>query len=204
MIKVLLIDDHQSVLDSFTSVISHEEDMKLIGTLTDASFALQACRKFKPHVVLTDVCTDNSSSGIDAAKEIKATYPEIKIIIMSGFDEISYIPNAIAVGANAFLSKTRPIHEFVDMIRKVMEGEGSFPEPVEIPTVKGLPPFSQRELEVLRLLCKAYKREEIAKKLDITPGTIKRHVENMLLKSGCDTTMELAVYVTSNGWITTK
>ncbi len=204
MIKVLLIDDHQSILDSFTSVISCEKDITLVGRLTDASKALEVCEEVEPDVVLTDVRTTSEETGIEVAKKIKRDFPHVRVIVMSGFDEISYIPNAIAAGADAFLSKTRPIHEFITMIRNVMKGKGSFPQPIQIPTVDGNPPFSIRELEVLRLLCKAYKREEISAELAISNGTLKRHIENMLLKAGCQSTMELAVYVTSNGWINAK
>ncbi len=203
MIKVLLIDDHQSILDSFNSVISCEKDIKLVGTLTDASKALDACKDLEPHVVLTDVCTENGNSGIVATSDIKKQYPHIKVIVMSGFDEISYIPSAKESGASAFLSKARPIHDFIQMIRAVNKGQESFPQPMQIPTASGQMPFTQREIEVLHLLCRSYKREEIADALCISLGTLKRHIENMLEKSGCTSAMELAVYVTGNGWINT-
>ncbi len=204
MIKLLLIDDHQSILDSFSSVIKQNKDIQLVEMLTDASKALSICNKHKIDVVLTDVRTANDESGIEATKQIKKTFPNIRVIVMSGFDEISYIPTAIEAGADAFVSKTRPIQEFVEMIKKVMVGEGSFPHPILIPTIGGQASYSSRELEILRLLCKAYKREEIATELSISVGTVKRHIENMLTKSGCKTTMELAVYVIGKGWIGPK
>ncbi len=204
MIKLLLIDDHQLILDSFSSIINMHKDIILVEMLTDASKALAACREHRPDVVLTDVRTENDSSGIDATKKIKKYFPKIHVIVMSGFDEISYIPSAKEAGADAFLSKARPIEEFIGMIKKVMVGEGTFPSPIQIPTAEGQSAYSSRELEILRLLCKAYKREEIATELSISLGTVKRHIENMLTKSECKTTMELAVYVTRKGWIESK
>ncbi len=201
MIKVLMIDDHRSILDAFSNVINAQEDMQLVGCLTTTIDALASCKNLSPDVVLTDICVDSHNSGIELTKSIKEYCPDVRVVVMSGFDEISYIPGAKQVGADAFLSKSRPIPEFIEMIRAVMKGEGSFPEPITIPTARGQSPFSEREIEVLRLLCQSYSRDEIAAELNIASGTVKRHLENMLIKSGCKKTMELVVLVVSKGWI---
>ncbi len=203
MIKILMIDDHQSILDAFSNVINAEKDMKLVGSINNTKETLSLCKRFSPNVVLTDINIDAYNSGIELTKNIKELYPKIKVIVMSGFDEISYIPGAREAGADAFLSKSRPIPEFIEMIRLVMCGEGTFPEPITIPTATGQSPYSDREIEVLRLLCRSYGRDEIAEELGISSGTVKRHLENMLIKSGCKKTMELVVHVISNGWIST-
>ncbi len=201
MIKVLMIDDHRSILDAFSNVINAQDDMTLVGCVTETREVLPMCKQLSPDIVLTDISIDTHSSGIELTKNIKKSYPNIKVIVMSGFDEISYIPGAKEAGADAFLSKTRPIPEFIEMIHAVLKGEGTFPEPITIPTAQGQSPFSEREIEVLRLLCQSYSREEIAEELNIATGTVKRHLENMLIKSGCKKTMELVVLVISKGWI---
>ncbi len=200
-IKVLLVDDHKSVLDAFSSIISAQDDMVLIGSATTTSMVAELCIKLNPDLVLTDISVEENISGIMLTERLKKQFPELKIVVMSGFDEISYIPGAKSAGADAFLSKSRPINEFVDMIRAVMRGEGSFPEPIQIPTASGESPFTERELEVLRLLCQSYSRKEIADEMGIAIGTVKRHLENMLLKSGSKNAMDLVVYVIGNGWI---
>ncbi len=201
MIKILMIDDHRSILDAFSNVINAQDGLKLVGCLTDTNTVLECCKSLSPDVVLTDISIETANTGIEVTKMIKESFPETKVIVMSGFDEISYIPSAKEAGADAFLSKSRPIPEFIEMIHAVMKGEGTFPEPVTIPTARGHSPFSEREIEVLRLLCKSYTREEIAEELKIASGTVKRHMENMLIKSGCKKTMELVVLVISKGWI---
>ncbi len=204
MIKVLIIDDHKSVLDAFSNVINAKDDMELVGSFTTTAFAVELCQKLKPDVVLTDISVEAGDSGIMMTKKLKSQISDIKVIVMSGFDEISYIPGAKSAGADAFLSKSRPIEEFVDMIRAVINGEGGFPEPVRIPTASGESPFTERELELLRLLCHSYTRKEIADEMGIATGTVKRHLENMLIKSDCKNAMELVVYVIGNGWISAK
>ncbi len=204
MIRVFIVDDHKSVLDAFSNIIQAKNDMEFVGSTSNEEDVLNLCEQLKPDVVLTDVSMNKNNSGIEITSKIKKAFSHIKVIVMSGFDEISYIPQAKKAGADAFLSKSNAIDDFVNMIRAVMKGEGVFPETVQIPTATGEPPFTQRELEILRLLCNSYSRKEIAQQMNIAQGTVKRHMENMLLKSGCKSSMELVVYVLGNGWIASK
>ncbi len=204
MIRVFIVDDHKSVLDAFSNIIASEEDMEFVGSSSATDDVIALCKELKPDVVLSDISIEHNSSGIVLAEKIKLELGHIKVILMSGFDEISYIPGAKKAGADAFLSKSKPIHYFVDVIRAVMNGEKVFPENVKIPTANGEPPLTQRELEILRLLCQSYSRAEIADEMGIAQGTVKRHIENMLMKSGCKSTVELVVYVVGNGWISSN
>ncbi len=204
MIRILIVDDHKSVLDAFSNIIESEHDMEFVGSSVGTGSVMQLCASLKPDLILTDISMEENDSGIVLTERIKKEFPDIKVVVMSGFDEISYIPGAKKAGADAFMSKSKPIHEFLDTIRAVMQGKVSFPEPIHIPTANGEAPFTDRELEMLRLLCQSYSRQEIADEMGIAAGTVKRHMENMLLKSGCKTAMELVVYVIGNGWISAK
>ncbi len=204
MIRVMIVDDHKSVLDAFSSVISTENDMELVGSSTSTKDIVKLCEELNPDVLLTDISIESNDSGIKVAEKINECFPNIKIMVMSGFDEISYIPGAKKAGASAFISKARPMNEFVDVIRAVTKGEKRFPEPITIPTASGESPYTEREMEVLKLLCHSYSRNEIADEMGIAMGTVKRHIENILLKSGCKSAMELVVYVVGNGYIAAK
>ncbi len=201
MIKVFIVDDHKSVLDAFSNIINEQDDMELIGSSTNSLEVPEICEDLNPDVLLTDISMEENSSGLILTEKMRKKFPNIKIVVMSGFDEISYIPGAKEAGADAFLSKSRPMEDFIDMIRAVTRGEGTFPNPVQIPTATGESPFTERELELLRLLCRSYSRKEIADEMGIAMGTVKRHMENMLLKSGCKSAMELVVFVIGNGYI---
>ncbi len=204
MIKVFIVDDHQSVLDSFSNVIDAQSDMKHVGSANSTKGVIEQCKMLMPDVVLSDVSMENNDSGIILTEKLKFEFPQLKVIVMSGFDEISYIPEAKKAKADAFLSKSKTIYDFVEMIRAVMKGEGTFPETLQIPTANGEAPFTERELEILRLLCHSYSRKEIADEIKIAEGTVKRHIENMLAKSNCKSTMDLVIYVVGNGWIASQ
>ena len=204
LIKVIIVDDHQLVRDSFRRAFSEEEGFAIVYELASADLAQQACRTYEPDLVLMDVCTDQDASGLAAIVPIKQEMPQIKIIIMSGFDEISYAPRAQQLGADAFIFKSKSLEYFLSTAKAVIKGERVFPEPSRIAMPNGVAPFTARELEILRLFCMHKSRFEIADELVISRSTLKRHVENMLNKSGFSSLVELIIYVVANGWINPK
>lgn len=201
MTKLLIIDDHESLRDSFRSCFEATGEYTIVAESSDARFALMLCEKHRPDLVLLDVCTDGGSSGLVAAREIKAAYPKIKLIVMSGFDEISYAPRAKEAGADAFVYKSKNMAFFLSVAKEVLQGKTYFPEPKTIPTASGDSPLTDRELEILRLVCQYKSRREIADELFISENTVKFHIGNMLQKTGCRSVAELAINMISNGYI---
>ena len=187
--------------DSLSHALSNAEDFIVIGSLKNALHAELYCMKLKPDLVLMDVCTEGGASGLDATKVIREKYPDIKVIVMSGFDEITYAPRAKEVGAHAFIFKSRSLEYFVKVAKGVMVGEKFFPKPKTILTSIGEAPLTEREMEVLRLICKHMTNKEIADELFITEHTVKYHKSNMLAKTGFKKSVDLAFYMISNGLI---
>jgi len=201
MVKVLIVDDHESLCDSLARALAATGEFEVAGTLPSAAQAPAYCQRLRPGLVLMDVCTEGGVSGLDAARTIREKFPKIKVIVMSGFDEITYAPRAREAGAHAFVLKSRSLDFFLEAARGVMRGESYFPEAKTIPLPQGEAPLTARELEVLRLVCKNLTNEEIAEELCIAPSTVKYHKANMLAKMGFTKTIDIAFYMISNGWI---
>lgn len=201
MDKVLIVDDHESMCDSLFHALTSTDDFIVVGSLKNALHAELYCMKLQPDLVLMDVCTEAGASGLEATKVIREKYPDIKIIVMSGFDEITYAPRAKEAGADAFIYKSKSLDYFVEVAKGVMEGKRFFPEPKTILTAQGEAPLTEREMEVLRLMCKHMTNQEIAEELFITEHTVKYHKSNMLAKTGFKKTVDLAFYMISNGLI---
>ena len=201
LIKVLIVDDHESMRNSLEQEFCTDNGFKVVGSIANAADAELFCASVKPVLVITDVCTENGASGLDAAALIRQKHPAIKIIVTSGFDEITYLPRAKELGAHAFICKTQSLSHYREIAKRVLDGETIFTEPKSIPLPMGEAPLTGRELEVLRLMCKNLTSEEIAKELFISLGTVKYHKANMLAKTGFKKAVELAFYVISNGWI---
>lgn len=201
MKKVLIVDDHESMKDSLELALVQSQKFEVVGRLKNADYALLYCRNLKPDLVLMDVCTEKGSSGLEATKAILDEFPNIKIIVMSGFAEITYAPRAKEAGASAFVFKSRSLDYFVDVAVGVMANKTYFPESKVVATQQGEAPLTDREMDVLRLLCRHMTNKEIAEELFISEHTVKYHKSNMLAKTGFKKSVDLAFYMISNGFI---
>ncbi|MDL2234391.1 response regulator transcription factor [Ruminococcaceae bacterium OttesenSCG-928-L11] len=201
MYEVLIIDDHESMCDSLTVALEGTGAFHVVGRLPSAAHADLYCERLKPDLVLMDVCTEGGASGLEATKAIREKQPEVKIIVMSGFDEITYAPRAKEAGAHAFVFKSKSLDYFTQVANSVMEGGACFPEPKTVKVQQGEAPLTEREMEVLRLMCKHLTSREIAEELFISENTVKYHKANMLAKTGFSKAVDLAFYMISNGWI---
>lgn len=201
MNRVLIVDDHESVCDSLSNVLTGTGHFAVVGRLKAAAYAEAYCDRLKPDLVFMDVCTEGGASGLEATKTLRRKYPQLKIVVMSGFDEITYAPRAKEAGAQAFVFKSRSLDYFAEVAFGVMRGETYYPEPITIPMPEGEAPLSEREMEILRLMCKYMSTKEIAEELFVSEGTVKYHKANMLAKTGFQKSIDLAFYIISNGWI---
>ncbi len=201
MYKVLIVDDHESMCDSLKFSLEESGNFVIAGSLQSAALAELFCERVKPDLVIMDVRTEGDISGIEATKNIRDKMPEIKVIVMSGFNEISYSPRAKEAGAHAFIFKSKSLDFFVEVAENVMKGQTYYAQPQAIPIPTGEVPLTEREMEILRLMCKYMTSKEIADELFITERTVKFHKANMLAKTGFKKSIELAFYMVSNGWI---
>ena len=201
MYKVLIVDDHESMCDSLQFSLEGMGEFSVIGKLTRADHAEMFCSRVNPDLIFMDVCTEEGASGLDATKNIRQKFPEIKIIVMSGFDEITYAPRAKEAGAHAFVFKSKSLGYFIEVANGVMEGKTYYPEARTIPMPMGEAPLTEREMEVLRLMCKHLTSKEIAEELFISENTVKYHKSNMLAKTGFSKAVDLAFYMITKGWI---
>ena len=201
MYKVIIVDDHESMCDSLTHMLESTGDFSVIGTLPIAAHAEIFCERLRPDLILMDVCTEGDVSGLDVAKTLRDRFPEMKIIVMSGFDEITYVPRTKEIGAQAFVYKSKSLAYFLEVTRGVMQGETIYPEEKTIPMPMGEAPLTAREMEVLRLMCKHMTSEEIAGELFISVSTVKYHKANILGKTGFSKSLDLVYHVLTKGWI---
>ena len=204
MIRILVVDDHESMCDSLAITLEKADGFKVVGKLLRADHADMYCERLNPDLIFMDVCTENGASGLDATRSILQRFPDIKIVVMSGFDEITYAPRAKEAGARAFVFKSKSLDFFAEVAVGVMEGKTYWPEARRIPMPMGEAPLTEREMEILRLMCRHMTSREIAEELYISENTVKYHKSNMLAKTGFAKAVDLAFYMISNGWINPK
>ena len=200
MINIVIVEDQAILRESLSCTLNMQDDMQVVCTLADATEALAAVVDKNADLALLDVCTQNGSSGIAAAKRIRKDAPHTKIVIMTGMPEITFIEQAKAAGADSFVYKNVGTEELLAIIRSTANGYSTFPNTKQS-MLSGASALSETEIAILRLVCEAKTRKEIAAELYLSEGTVKRHISEILAKTGYDSILRLAVHAVSQGFI---
>lgn len=200
MIRIVLVEDQTMLRESLAATIDAQKDMRVVSSLADATEALAAVERTKATCALLDVCTENDSSGIVAAQRIKEHFPDVRVVIMTGMPEITFVERAREAGADSFVYKNVGTGELLGVIRSTMEGYSTYPLSKQSIIPEGVA-LTEVETDILRLVCKSKTRKEIAAELYLSEGTVKRHISEILAKTGYDNILRLAVHAVSNGYI---
>jgi two-component system NarL family response regulator len=182
-LRIMLVDDHYLVRMGLASIIALEPDMAVCAEAATGEQALALFRTHKPHVTLMDQRLPGMS-GSEATHAIRAEFPDARIIVLSTYVCDEEIYTALQFGAMAYLSKSVKRGELTQAIRKASMGRRHITPEVAALLADGMSRshLSARELDVLRLLVGGKRNREIASVLDITEGTVKLHVSNILGK----------------------
>ena len=198
MIKILIVEDQTMLKDSLEYILDNQDDMEVVGATDDASEALQLCHKQKPDLVLMDVITKDTN-GIVSAARIRKEMPQIKVVIMTAFPEITFIDEARKSGAHSFIYKSSGKEHLLYVIRSTMRGIGYYPGPTDKPP--SVDQLTEREIAIVRLIHQGVPRSEMIKKLEISEMTLKKDINSILNQTGFDSIMEFAVYAAVNNLI---
>lgn len=201
--SVMIVEDQQMPKTLFSHYINSSNHFYLQIAIENASIADIVCTKMPVDLILMDVVTENGESGLVAAEKIKKKFPNIKIIIVTSMPECSYIKRAKKIGVEGFWYKEINEQPILSIMEKVINGKIVYPEQLQ-PVKVGLAlsnEFTEKELIILRLILGGYSNVEIAQKLGVSPGVIKNHVANMLLKTGFRSRTQLAVRARETGLV---
>lgn len=200
MIKILLAEDQVILRETLACTLNLQEDMEVVAAVPDASVGLKVLDSTDANLALLDVCSEDGEIGIECAKQIREDYPDVKVVIMTGMPEITFIEEAKAAGAHSFVYKNVGTEELIGVIRSTMNGYSTFPnEKKNILSSAAL--LTPTEINILRLVCEAKSRKEVAAELYMSESTVKRYISEILAKTGYDSILRLAVHAVSQGLI---
>ncbi|MCW0218089.1 MAG: response regulator transcription factor [Prosthecobacter sp.] len=182
-IRVLVADDHVTVLEGLMAIIGRQPDMKVVAGAANGQEAVALWKTHRPDVTLMDMRMPKLD-GIRAIEEICRQDNTARIIILTTFDSDTDISKAIKAGARGYLLKDAPREELLASIRRVHSGETSLAPALVTKLAAGLSSASltSRELEVLSLLARGKSNKEIGGSLFISETTVKSHLRNIFTK----------------------
>ena len=201
MIKILLVDDQKILLEGLIKILSPLEDIEILGTCLLSELTEEACRRLHPDLVLMDICMEGRTSGIQICQRLKAVFPHLRVVLMTGMQEVAFLEHAKEAGADSFIYKESSGEAFASCIRATMQGMHIYPDACT-PSAFGCTetPLTEREFDILRRICRNMSYDEIADDLGITKRTVNFHVGNMLAKTGYKSIIGLAVEATEKGY----
>lgn len=209
MIRLLLVDDQELVCQGLQVMLNLESDIKVVGVANNGKVAIEQVKTLLPDVVLMDILMP-VMDGREATRIICQQFPDIKVLIVSTFDEEDYIAHTIKAGAKGYLLKDIPAKELAQAIRLVYRGYSHMgpglmkkmlerlnentSQETESPEFAGL---TSREIEVLNLIGIGCTNREIAQQLYIAEGTVKSHVTHILKRVNLKNRAQIAIYANS-------
>jgi DNA-binding NarL/FixJ family response regulator len=184
-IRVICVDDHPLVRKGIALILGNEADMKLVGEAGNGRDAVELFRQLQPDVTLMDLRMPELD-GINAVKQIRAEFPDAKIIALTSFDGDQEIYRALEAGVHGYLLKESVHTEVLAAIRSVYAGKRLISQEASerLSTYFAGEALSPKEVEVLTLVAQGLSNKEIAAQLGKAAGTIKIHVQNILEKLG--------------------
>jgi DNA-binding NarL/FixJ family response regulator len=211
-IRVLIVDDDDLMRAGLRGVLSSDQAIELVGEAADGREAAYRTRLLRPDVVLMDIRMPDLD-GISATRELLAAFPEVKVVILTTFEQDDYIFGALSAGASGFLLKrTRP-EELIAAIHTIAAGDSLLSPPVTSRVIERMagqaPPdaardarldeLTPRETEVLKLVARGLSNAEIATDLMIEESTVKTHLKRVLAKLGVRDRVQAVIFAYESG-----
>jgi len=208
-IKVLIVDDHQVVLDGLSRMLENTEVINLVGQAMNGPDALDFLLKNKVDVAIIDINLPGMD-GIELCKNIFITHAGIRVLALTTYNEVSFITNIIKCGASGYLLKNTTGEELITAIKTAYSGEQYLSKEVRSTLISAsfgnkkesfIPKLTRREKEVLKLIMDEMTTREIAEKLFISVATVETHRLHLLNKLGARNTAGLVKIAIQKGLV---
>lgn len=207
VITVLLADDHAVVRKGIRDFLEEDGDIRVVAEAKDGAEAWRLLAVHRPQVAVLDIRMPEMS-GIELTRRIRATYPEMKVLILTAFDDEPYVLAVLRAGATGYVLKTAQSSDLLRAVKQVAAGK-SVLDPEVAPKViasmtstRTVEPLSEREIDVVRAAAKGWTNREIAQLLGISDRTVQGHLANIFAKLQVSSRTEAVTLALQMGLIT--
>ena len=204
-IRIVLVDDHLQIHRTVQAILRATPDIGLVGQGANGREGIELCEQYRPDIVLMDVVMP-VMDGIEATKALHALLPELKILVMSSFQDHESVHTMLQNGALGYITKGSLAEDLANTIRTTFQGKMVLSSEVGVHLLDPPAPavdfhLTDRELEVLVLLAEGLTNRQSALKLSISQSTLKFHMNNIYQKLGVQTRSEALVLAAKNNLI---
>lgn len=204
-IKVVLAEDHHVVRAAVATLLTKEPDIIVIGEVAEGGELMKVLEEMKPDVLVLDAHMPGHKV-VQSAKMLQKSCPDVKILVLSAYNRREYVVGLLSAGAAGYVLKDDPPEMLVRAVRQVAAGGEWISPRVAKVLVKSVrhedksttTVLTDREMDVLELMARGHKNEDIAEKLVITTQTVKNHVRSIFRKLGVKTRVEAVLYAINN------
>jgi DNA-binding NarL/FixJ family response regulator len=205
--KILIADDHQLFNDGMKMMLSPEPTLQIVGQVFSGKDVLDAIHRLGVEVVLLDINMPHLN-GLDAAAQIIKSYPEVKIVILTMYNDKKFVEDCQRMGVHGYVLKNSGVEEVLEAIQRVSSGVKYYDPKLSKSTTHNqhaddafLRQFqlTKREIEIIGLVGSSHTNEEIAEKLFLSVATVKTHRNNINLKLGINKPADLVKFALENG-----
>jgi two-component system response regulator DegU len=206
IIKVALVDDQPLFRAGIHSLLKEFDDLHVVMEASNGKELLDLMKRQKPHVILLDIEMPEMN-GVETTVHLKEKHPDVKVIILTMHNEEEFIFDLISKGAHGFLPKDKSVEEVVDAIYAVIEKGKYYNEEIMDVMVKGskglvkslqLSSLTEREIEIIKMICRQKSNKEIADIMGISARTIENYRTTILLKTGTKNLAGMVLYALKN------
>ena len=201
MIRLVIAEDQALVLGAIAALLAMEDDLEIVARAPDGDAALEAVRAHRPDILLTDIEMPKRT-GIEVAQAIAAESLPTRVVIVTTFARPGYLARARAAQVKGYLLKDAPVEELAAAIRTVAAGGSIVPAALAAAAWEaGADPLSDRERDALRLAEEGLSNKDIARRLNLSPGTVRNYLSDAAAKLGASGRIEAGRVARLNGWL---
>jgi len=208
--KVVICDDQAIVREGLELLLKLEKDISVVGLAQDGAEAVELVKKTSPDLVLMDLKMPGLN-GVEATRRIHTAYPEVKVLVLTTFDDDEWVFDAIRAGASGYLLKDTAREKVIVAVRGTLAGK-SYVDPgvagklidrvanqQEQPESLITNRLTEREVDVLRLIGRGFSNAEIAARLNLSEGTVRNHVSAIFAKLEISDRTQAAILAIRHG-----
>lgn len=208
--RILVVDDHTLVREGIVNLLSSDPVLKVIGQAATGEEGVAKALELRPDVVMMDISLPGIS-GLEATAQIKNKAPDIKVLVLSMYDNDEYVLQVLKYGASGYVLKKAMAQELIHAVKTIRDGETYLYPSIATKLVNQMvlsaeknkseksDPLTERENEILRYIAQGFTNKEVAGLLALSNRTVQTHRANIMKKLGIHSTVELVKYAIQKG-----